>query len=98
MDVSNSASSALECEVLSGTGDQSMAIKTRDDQETMKNKVKSSSISTKKMKERNTKGVRLCVDYHNHLAKATRESANVQAREMTVEKRNNKHDDAGQQS
>ncbi|GKB21207.1 cycloidea-like 1B protein [Tanacetum coccineum] len=96
MDVSNSASSASECEVLSGTGD--MAIETGDDQATTKNKVKSSSGSIKKTKERITKGVRRCADYHNPLAKATRERARVRARERTVEKRNNKHEDAGQHS
>nr|UVN12821.1 TCP [Chrysanthemum indicum var. edule]WAQ68095.1 TCP3 [Chrysanthemum indicum var. edule] len=98
MDVSNSASSASECEVLSGTGDQSMAIKTGDDQATTENKVKTSSGSTKKQKERNTKGVRRCADYHNPLAKATRERARVRARERTVEKRNNKHVEVGQHS
>ncbi|PWA83925.1 cycloidea-like 1b protein [Artemisia annua] len=96
MDVSNSASSASECEVLSGTGDQSMA--TGDDQATMKEKVETSSGSTKKPKERNTKGVRRCADYHNPLAKATRERARERARERTVEKQNNKHVEVGQHS
>lgn len=95
MGVSNSASSTSECEVLSGTGDQSM-LKSRDDQETTKNKVKSCE-SSKKQKQKSIRGVRKCADFHHPLAKATRERARARARERTIEKINHKHGD-GQDS
>ncbi|XP_076899012.1 uncharacterized protein LOC143552752 [Bidens hawaiensis] len=91
MDVSNSAFSTSECEVVSGTADRPLVIKTGDDQATTKTKVKSSSgISSKKQKEKVTR-VRKCADLHHPLAKATRERAREKARERTIEKRNIKH-------
>ncbi|KAJ9535437.1 hypothetical protein OSB04_un001448 [Centaurea solstitialis] len=86
MDVSNSASSTSECEVLSGTGDQSV-VKTGDDLTTAKNKAKSSSRYSKKPKEKVNR-VRRNANLHHPLAKATRERARERARERTIEKRN----------
>ncbi|KAK1436513.1 hypothetical protein QVD17_02294 [Tagetes erecta] len=78
MGVSNSASSTSECEVLSGTADQTT------------NVINSSCGSGKKAKEKVTR-VRKCADFHHPLAKATRERARERARERTIAKRNNKH-------
>ncbi|XP_071733199.1 uncharacterized protein [Rutidosis leptorrhynchoides] len=95
MGVSNSASSTSECEVLSGTVDQSMLIKStgydHDDQV-----AKSSSESSKKQKEKSSsKLVRRCADFHHPLAKATRDRARERARERTISKRNSKHGGGG---
>ncbi|KVH98432.1 transcription factor TCP12-like [Cynara cardunculus var. scolymus] len=87
MDVSNSASSTSECEVLSGTGDQSM-VKTGDDQTTANNKAKSSSRCSKKQQEKINR-IRRSANLHHPLAKATRERARERARERTIEKRYN---------
>ncbi|KAI3684943.1 hypothetical protein L6452_34172 [Arctium lappa] len=87
MDVSNSASSTSECEVLSGTGDQSM-VKTGDDQTNAKNKAKSSPQCSKKKKEKIDR-VRRSANLHHPLAKATRERARERARERTINKRHN---------
>ncbi|KAK9053828.1 hypothetical protein SSX86_024903 [Deinandra increscens subsp. villosa] len=89
MDVSNSASSTSECEVMSGTADQFMGT-TGDDQVTINDKTKSCSGSNKKKKEKVSR-VRKCADFHHPLAKASRERARERARERTIEKRNNNH-------
>nr|XP_043637198.1 transcription factor CYCLOIDEA-like [Erigeron canadensis] len=92
MDVSNnSASSTSECEVVSGTGDQSVVKSAGvDDQDISKNKVKDSSESIKKPKERISRVVKRCADFHHPVAKASREKARERARERTILKKYNK--------
>lgn len=77
MGVSNSASSASECEVLSGLNDDPSTDKTVEDQ----------GISVNKEKKKNDKVVRRSVYIDPSLAKETREKARVRARKRTVEKR-----------
>nr|ACC54346.1 CYCLOIDEA-like 1 [Gerbera hybrid cultivar] len=89
MCVSNSASSASECEVLSGIDDQSME-KTGDDLVITMDKVKSSYCSGNIEKKRVVRGVRRSAYIDHSLAKETRERARARARKRTNEKRNNK--------
>lgn len=90
---SNSASSASECEVLSGFDDQSME-KAGEDQFMGIEKEKlalCSSIKEKKKLDRGLKSAHI----HHSLAKETREKARARARKRTTEKRNNKLGGAG---
>ncbi|PWA95396.1 BRANCHED1A isoform 1 [Artemisia annua] len=77
MGVSNSASSASECEVLSGLNDDQSTDKTVEDQ----------GIAVNKEKQKHDKVVRRSVYIDPSLAKETREKARVRARKRTAEKR-----------
>nr|UVN12834.1 TCP [Chrysanthemum indicum var. edule]WAQ68109.1 TCP15 [Chrysanthemum indicum var. edule] len=77
MGVSNSASSASECEVLSGLNDDQSTDKTVEDQ----------GIAVNKEKKKRDKVVRRCVYVDHSIAKETREKARVRARKRTAEKR-----------
>ncbi|KVI06475.1 transcription factor TCP12-like [Cynara cardunculus var. scolymus] len=91
---SNSASSASECEVLSGFDDQSMEI-AGEDQLMAIDKVKAASCSSTKEKKSLDRGLKKSAHIHYPLAKETREKARARARKRTTEKINNKLSDAG---
>lgn len=86
MGVSNSPSSASECEVLSGIDDQLME-KTGEDKVIVKDKGKLNSCSSSKEKKR-VERVRKSVYIDQSLAKETREKARARARKRTTEKIN----------
>ncbi|CAI9281588.1 unnamed protein product [Lactuca saligna] len=87
--LSNSGSSASECEVMSGIEDQSME-KIREDTVMRVGNAKSTSSSSNKEKKKVDRGVRKSAYIHHSLAKETREQARARARKRTTEKRNNK--------
>ncbi|CAH1422339.1 unnamed protein product [Lactuca virosa] len=87
--LSNSGSSASECEVMSGIDDQSME-KIREEKVIIVGNAKSTSSSSNKEKKKLDRGVRKSAYVHHSLAKETREQARARARKRTTEKRNNK--------
>ncbi|CAI9291244.1 unnamed protein product [Lactuca saligna] len=87
--LSNSGSSASECEVMFGIDDQSME-KIREDTVIIVGNAKSTSSSSNKEKKKLDRGVRKSAYIHHCLAKETREQARARARKRTTKKRYNK--------
>ncbi|XP_076915474.1 transcription factor TCP18-like isoform X2 [Bidens hawaiensis] len=96
--VSNSPSSASECEVVSGIDDQLMEKTGEDNKVIVKDKGKLNSCSSSKEKEKKkVERVRKNVYIDQSLAKETREKTRARARKRTTEKTNIKlgYDGAG---